>query len=294
MGIAALVMGAFDRAVRGLLRLRGFKSHAIETGAGRLHVYDVPGGGDLPPILLLHGLGSCAQDYAQLILALRGHTRRLIAPDLPGHGYSPIPEEGMDPDRLPDAMLEAVDALLTEPAIVIGNSLGGLSAIRFAQARPDRVRALVLSSPGGAPIGDEGVRGIRELFRIRTHADGLDVADRFLGRPSVMRHVLAWGIRVRMASRGVRDLVERIDSSHMLTPDDLRGLARVPTLLFWGAADQILHPDQAEFFRDHLPDPITYEAPEGYGHSPHSDTLKGFAKRVLVFLKPLREEPEDR
>jgi len=290
MGLSALLMRGFDRAVRGLLRLRGFRSHAVETAAGRLHVYDVPGGGDLPPILLLHGLGSCAQDFAQLILALKGHTRRLIAPDLPGHGYSPVPEDGMDPDALPEAMLEAVDAVLDEPAIVLGNSLGGLSAIRFVQARPDKVRALVLASPGGAPIGEDGIKGIQELFRVHTHADGLEFADRFMGRPSVTRHVLAWGIRVRMASRGVRELVERIEARHMLTPDDLRGLAQVPTLLFWGAADGILQPEQAEFFREHLPDPVTYEAPEGYGHSPHSDTLRGFARRVLAFLGPLGEE----
>lgn len=52
-----------------------------------------------------------------------------------------------------DVMTEALDALLPEPAIVCGNSLGGAVALHYALARPEKVLGLVLLSPAGLGLG---------------------------------------------------------------------------------------------------------------------------------------------
>ena len=111
-------------AVRGL-DLRVFRSH----GAG-------------PPLLLLHGFGGAAWNFTAMAPLLAG--RRLVVPDLPGHGGSaPLPAPTLA------GFADAVAGLLDEPAGVLGHSLGGVVALRLAERHPELVAGLVLAAPAG-------------------------------------------------------------------------------------------------------------------------------------------------
>ena len=122
----------------------------VDTPLGPVHTYDVAGGGSLAPVVLLHGLGASATPFAPMMGRLQPYVRRLVAPDYPGHGFSGEAAGAVTPEALFEAMTAALDALLVEPAVLVGNSLGGAFAMHYAISRPDRVRALVLLSPGGA------------------------------------------------------------------------------------------------------------------------------------------------
>ncbi|MFT5683661.1 MAG: pimeloyl-ACP methyl ester carboxylesterase [Myxococcota bacterium] len=276
--------GFLDRIALSAVRMQGWKSRFIDTPDGNIHLFDIQGRGHLPPILLLHGLGSRSADYALLIRRLKGLTRRLIVPDVPGHGLSRIPEGGLNPEMMESSLLAAIDEVLDEPAIVIGNSMGGLAAIRFAGARPERVAAMVLASPGGAPMDEHGLRDLLSVFKMKTHREALHFVDRMLGRPSLIRHLLAVGVRGRMNGRGPRELMSKITPKHMLTAAELEGI-KAPTLLFWGAEDEVLPIRGLDFFRRHLPQHAVIESPERFGHSPFVDDLRGFSRRVETFLK---------
>jgi pimeloyl-ACP methyl ester carboxylesterase len=144
-----------ERIARRVLNAQGLASRFIATRAGRLHVLDGAGSGHLPPIVLLHGLSANAICYGGLLRKLAPFTRRLIAPDMPAHGFSDVPAAGLDDSVLLDSVSDVLDRVLAEtgePAILLGNSLGGLVSIRYAQSRPDRIAGLVLVSPGGAPM----------------------------------------------------------------------------------------------------------------------------------------------
>jgi pimeloyl-ACP methyl ester carboxylesterase len=122
---------------------------------------DVPGGrvsalrwGSRPGTTLLHGAGLNAHTWDGVLLALG---RDALAVDLPGHGDS---SWRADFDYRPATNAAAVAALLDavgdgSPQLVVGQSLGGLTAVVLAATRPDLVRALVLVdiSPG-VRIGD--------------------------------------------------------------------------------------------------------------------------------------------
>jgi pimeloyl-ACP methyl ester carboxylesterase len=276
--------GFLDRIALSAVRLQGWRSRFIDTPDGNIHLFDIQGRGHLPPILLLHGLGSRSADYALLIRRLKRLTRRLIVPDVPGHGLSRIPAGGLEPEAMESSLLAAIDAVLDEPAIVIGNSLGGLAAIRFAGARPERVAAMVLASPGGAPLDDHGLRDLLDIFKMKTHREALHFVDRMLGRPNLIRHLLAVGVRGRMSSAGPRELMSKITPRHLLCPTELERIT-APTLLFWGAADEVLPIRGLDFFRRHLPQHAIIESPERFGHSPFVDDLKGFSRRVERFLR---------
>lgn len=239
------------------------------------------GTGPLPPIVLIHGLASCGLDYVPLMNQLATRHSRIIAPDLPGHGFTPPPAHGMTADAIRHDLAPALDSLLTEPSVVFGNSLGGLVALRMAAAEPDRVAALILASPGGAPMTPTQLETLLSNFRLGSHSQALGFVDRFQGR-SQARHVFAWGARIRMKRPEIREFVEAIATEHLLDAEELAGL-NVPTLIFWGADDEVLPVECLEFFREHLPEARVWEPP-GYGHAPYLDHLKRFVGVMEGFL----------
>ncbi len=258
-------------------RRQGYRSRIVEG----LHVLEREGTGDGPPVLLLHGLASSALDYQPLANLLCRFHRRVIALDLPGHGFSPAPEGGMEPSVLRERILPAARALLDEPTVVFGNSLGGLVAIRVAQELPGKVLRLVLASPGGAPMDRADLREMLSQFQLGSHDEALGFVDRFQGVTRA-RHVIAWGARVRMGREAVRSLVDQIDVEHLLTPEDLHQLA-LPVLVFWGRRDRVLPTHAVNFFREHLPQGHFME-PDGYGHAPYLDHLREFVEQCQDFL----------
>jgi pimeloyl-ACP methyl ester carboxylesterase len=102
-----------------------------------LHTHDY--GGDGPQLVLLHGYGRSLNDWEASAAPLTaGH--RVLAVDLPGHGRSP----GLSPWTIPTVvqhLADTLDAQGVPEAVVVGHSLGGLVAVEYARADPDRARA---------------------------------------------------------------------------------------------------------------------------------------------------------
>jgi len=133
-------------------RAVGAQGGAVAVDGIRL-AYDDEGRGS--PLVCLHAIGHGASDFAGIRRRLAGR-HRVIALDWPGHGSS-------DDDRVPASagryavlLAGALDALGVERSVILGNSIGGAVAIRYAAAHPDRVRALVLANPGGLDRGAGG------------------------------------------------------------------------------------------------------------------------------------------
>ena len=125
--------------------LRGFRPHVAEIG-GRRTRYWV--GGEGPPVVLVHGLGGAAVNFAELApLLARRH--RVLIPDLPGHGGTePLPKlDGLGDLANHVAATARHEGMLR--AAVVGYSMGGVVALRFAVSRPDEVAALALVAPAG-------------------------------------------------------------------------------------------------------------------------------------------------
>lgn len=248
-----------------------------------MHLLEGAGAGRLPPIVLLHGLSSTGVHYWPLVWHLRPHVQRLYLPDLPGHGFSESPVGGVRHDTLAAGLREALDAVLDEPAVIFGNSLGALAAIRYAKLRPERVRGLFLCSPGGAPMEDEELARFLDTFRVESHASAVAFVDRVFGRRNTLRHVLAWGIRKRMRHPTVRNLLDAATPESLLSGEDLSAL-RMPVFLSWGKRDGVLPREHLEFFREHLPPHAVVHEPEGHGHSPYLEDARGVGRAILSFL----------
>ena len=105
-------------------------------------------GGAGPPIVLLHGLGGLASNWRLVAPALAAQ-RRVIVPDLPGHGGSPGLAEAPSLDPFAEAVLAVAEAEDAVPAPWVGHSLGGLVGLRAAVRRPEAVSGLVLAAAAG-------------------------------------------------------------------------------------------------------------------------------------------------
>ena len=103
-------------------------------------------GGDKPPVILLHGLmlnGSC---WIPLARALE-KDYDVVMPDARGHGYSSAPVQGYRYDDLAADVMSLIDALGLDNPVLLGHSMGGMTAAVVASRNPKRLRGLVLADP---------------------------------------------------------------------------------------------------------------------------------------------------
>lgn len=107
-----------------------------------------------PQALLIHGGAQNAHTWDTVALAL---DRPLVAPDLPGHGHSdsPAPGLGTAPAASAADLVPVVEELAPDASVLVGMSLGGLTAIALATLRPDLVHRLILVDITPGVTGDK-------------------------------------------------------------------------------------------------------------------------------------------
>lgn len=107
----------------------------------------VPDREGLAPALFVHGLGGSSANWSALMGRLADRVDG-EAPDLPGFGYSPPPDDGdYTVGGHARAVVRLIEADGRGPVHLFGNSMGGAVATKVAAARPDLVRTLTLVSP---------------------------------------------------------------------------------------------------------------------------------------------------
>jgi pimeloyl-ACP methyl ester carboxylesterase len=287
--VRPVFLPAAERLGRLALTRAGVSTRLVRTPLGRVHAYDAKGSGDLPTTILLHGLGSAATPFAPVLARLQRHVRRVVAPDYPGHGFSELEPDAraaprLTPEALFDSVSHALDELAPEPAVVVGNSLGGAVALHYALTRPERVRAVVLLSPAGAHATDEEWHELRRAFDVTTRSSARAFVDRIYHRPPWFLSLLAHEFPATLARKPIRDLLETASNEHAPAPAALRALP-MPVLLVWGKSERLLPETHLRWFEQHLPAHAVIERPEGFGHCPHFDAPGAVTRRIVSFIR---------
>jgi len=177
--------------------------------------------GSGPPLVLLHGVSVSAAVWVPLFAELQGF--RLLAVDLPGHGFSdPVRyRRGRVREHAHRLTDDILDALGLDQVPVIGHSLGGMFALWAASGGGDRISALI--AVGVPAVALPGVRVRMPLSPLTVR--GLGVA--ILRSPSpcpVYRRLLAQGLGPREVKMAPNSLIEALRLSAR-RPENARTVA---------------------------------------------------------------------
>jgi pimeloyl-ACP methyl ester carboxylesterase len=143
LALAATAMTVRYRARRAE-RMHPPAGRFVHVDGVRLHYLDR---GQGEPVVLLHGSGTMAQDFAISGLFKLAAEHRVIIFDRPGYGYSSRPRNKVwTPSAQAELLCKALKQLGVERPIVVGHSWGAFVALALALEHPAEVRSLVLLS----------------------------------------------------------------------------------------------------------------------------------------------------
>lgn len=262
----------------------------VDIGGIRIHVRDT-GPRDAPAVVMLHGTGSSLHTFEPWAQRLDGDYR-IIRFDLPGSGLSGPDPTGIYTDARSMEILAAIlDRLGVDRATLVGNSIGGRLAWKFAAAHPERVDKLVLISPDGfaSPGFAYGrapeISAVLSLMRY--------VLPKALLRPSI---AAAYGnadalseetlerYHALLLAPGNRDaLIARLRQTILVDPEPILRQIQCPVLLLWGEKDGMIPVGNAADYRRVLPDSrlVTFA---DLGHVPHEEAPDVSVVAVREFL----------
>ena len=142
--------------------------------------YTDQGRGDV--VLLLHGLGSCCEDWQPQVFALAEYYR-VVAVDLRGHGKSSKPDQVYSVPLYARDIFSLMDKLEMSSIHLIGFSMGGMTAFQMAVDNPERINSLVVIN--AAPEMPNDKLWLRTLVTVRllvVRLLGMGALGRMIGR----------------------------------------------------------------------------------------------------------------
>lgn len=258
----------------------------LEIGGARIHllVSDAPRSGG-PAVLLLHGLGSCAEDWLLQRPALEGRYR-LLMPDLRGHGRSSVPTGVPSVSMLAKDVRGLLRRLGEEACHVVGLSLGGAVALSLALDAPEYARSLVLVNtfariPWSWRSLRQGAERLGLLARGRLHELGERVAEGLFpdADQAALRELATERVAAnsRAAYAWMLFAVARFDARRQI------GRIAAPTLVIAGERDTTVPMRCKEELARRIPGARLAVIP-GSGHATPIDAAGSFNRLLLEFL----------
>ena len=265
----------------------------LETSAGRV-AYEDHGRG--PAVVLLHANAHDHHDFDPIIGRLAtGH--RTIAVDFPGHGESTWAGSPSDltAARFPSVLSEIVDNLALEHVVLVGCSVGGFAAARYAIDHPDRVDALVLVNSGGFFEPTVVTRAFCRLMgRERVTRRFMPrLIDLYMRAQTPADHATVRRTKARVATADGVAFAAALWRSFLDPAYDLRSVAdRVtcPTLILSGAKDPIAGATAARSTHECLAGSKLVLLPTG--HLPFSSSPDAFLEHLDPFLEGSESQVE--
>jgi len=255
--------------------------------------------GEGPPVIMIHGVAASLHDWDDLLPELAKEGYASYALDLLGHGDSPkLDSRAYQMDWLFEHFSSWMKSLyLTQPAILIGHSLGGYIALEYARRVSAWTRGLVLVNPLYSLRQLPAL--LRRTYR-RPHLSGfivgrtpkwifrmiVDLTSMAMGHSSGVLHSLPQRVRAQTALDYARTApgVYHVPNTGEDLTQYLPSIS-FPTLVVWGDRDQTLSPASFPRLVDAMP--RATGRPMRAGHMPHQSNAEEFNQMVKEFLQEL-------
>ena len=270
-----------NRAASRFVRAAGLNWHVQVMGSG-------------PVMLLAHGTGAATHSWRDLMPLLAEHFT-VVAPDLPGHGFTEAP--AVRRLSLP-GMAKALQSLLwtleVKPEVAVGHSAGAAIVLRMALDRMIQPRLVVGLNAALLPWGGAAGQFFSPLAKFLVGVPGVPQIFAWRARDMAMIEKLLAGTGSKLDARGI-DLYARVvrEPSHaaaalgMMAYWDLHPLVRdlpglaAKLLLIVGEADQAIAPEGAERVRAMVPGATVQTLPS-LGHLAHEEAPARTAELILA------------
>jgi N-formylmaleamate deformylase len=260
--------------------MTGWSTARCETNQMSMH-YTRTGGGK-PPFILLHGLTGSGDCWTPVAHALEGEYD-VIMPDARGHGKSSVPNNGYRYEDHANDVIDFIKALELSRPIVLGHSMGGMTAALVAARNPKILRGLILADP--TFLKPDIQREVYESNVVEQHRQFLNksfehaLTEARIKHPNRLFNTLKLIIKARLQTS--------INAFQVLTPPspDYKQLVSamdVPSLLVMGDAG-VISSVVAEELRSLNPT-FQIETISNVGHGLHYDKPEQFVNIVKSYL----------
>ena len=256
--------------------------------------------GDGEVVVLIHGLAGNSRTWKDVMPAL-SRTHDVVAPDLLGHGESVNPIGDYSLGAHASGLRDLLLTLDVRTATIVGHSFGGGVAMQLAYQHPELCDRLVLVGSGGLgrevswllrlvtlPLAEQTM----PLLFPRWFAESGTGVSRFLRRRGLSAPRLGEMWRAYSSLAGaenrkafVRTIRTVIDPGGQTVSalDRVYLAAHLPTLIVWGANDQIIPVAHAHAAHAAIPG-SRLEILPGVGHFPHTEAPEEFLTALTDFL----------
>lgn len=267
------------------------------------------------PVVLVHGFGASGYHWRYCAPTL-AEKHRVYTPCLLGFGLSDKPKDASyeDGELWREQLVHFLETVVEEPAVLVGNSLGGRTVLHVAATRPDLVRGLVLVNSAGRFEEDKNKASMAEPVEELTALTQIRQWLRMAIQKAVLSFTFLWTkrpARVKQVLEAVYNNQDRIDQSLVdsivepalhenamdtfikvvgqtrtqTTVNELLRKLQVPTLLLWGMRDPWIRPDKADYIRKLYPQAEFY--PLDSGHCPQDDSPEEFVGALTEWMQKL-------
>jgi 3-oxoadipate enol-lactonase len=247
--------------------------------------YESQGSG--PAIVFLHGRGGNHLSWWQQVPHFEKRFT-CITIDHREFGLSREADKGPGRKAFADDLHQLLDHLKIDRACLVGQSMGGFTAMSFAVREPDRVAGLVLAdTTGGIVSADIGSEMRKGLAALPAEPLARSLALSFPQREPALTHLYAAIGRLTLSIReSLEDLLLNEDGPSLADLADW-SVYKVPTLVIVGAEDVMVPPVVAHMVSAHLPG-SKLEVIQGAGHSAYFEKPREFNAVLDAFLAGLK------
>lgn len=272
-----------------------FQHHSASVGGVKLHWLEIGSSHTVPPLILLHGLGGSSQMWKRTAPFL-AEERRVLIPDLPGHGLSERLEAGYQLSWYAQLISRWIHSLGLRKVDVVGHSFGGGVAQMLLLEDSIRIRRLILAASGG--LGKD----IGFWLRL---ASIPYVVEKF-GQPFM-------GLGTRLTLSRLKKVLTREELDELIAMNEIQGSARAfsrtvrdvinwrgqtrnfldraheikslpPIAVIWGDCDALIPHSHGEALRKSV-EGVTFIKLKGCGHFLQQENPQAFAREVRAFIE---------
>ncbi len=241
------------------------KQSFVDTRHGKIHCLSAENQSEVT-LIFLHGIGSNTKAWKRTVGFIPDRFNILIV-DFLGHGLSDAPRIEYSMDVQVECLEDVINAMKLKDYVFIGNSYGGWASCKYSINSTGKPMCIVLEDSAGLK---------REIDDMQQNGT-LD---------QDMERVKHSALMVSGNKEYVIDSI--LHSRNSLLSDKDLSMITVPTLIIWGAEDEVINPKYAKVFNSYITG-SELSIIEGAGHTSHFSHAEQFMNLVIGFVDKVEE-----